>query len=397
MTLENFSLGQLSEGDASVELAERKGKGHPDTMADALSEAFSRALSNHYLEQCGSILHHNVDKLLIAAGRSKPAFGGGEIILPFDVYLAGRATVSVNDMDVPIEDIARQTVSDWLTANFHALDPVRSANVYCLVRPGASELVELFGRQRMPLANDTSIGAAFAPLSPTEKLVLATERYLTSETSITQHPERGEDVKVMAMRNGSEVRLTIACAMIGKYLDTLDDYAEAKRMLASDVLALPEAGAAGDVGINVNAADDLARGSVYLTVTGTSAEAGDDGQTGRGNRVNGLITPLKPTSMEAIAGKNPVNHVGKLYNVVAQRICNSIIEELPEVTRVHCALLSEIGQPIDQPARILIRIMPIDGFSLEKLRGPVARIVNRHMQQISSLTLEFAAGTVSIY
>jgi len=397
VTLQNFSLGQLCDECANVELVERKGTGHPDTMADALSEAFSQALSNHYLKQCGAILHHNVDKLLIAAGCSEPVLGGGEIIAPFDVYLAGRATMSVNGADVPVDDIARQTVTDWLVENFHALDPVHSANVRCLVRPGATELVELFGRQRIPLANDTSIGAAYAPLSATEQLVLAAERYLTSQTSTTGHPERGEDVKVMAMREGDDVRLTIACAMIGKYLDTLDDYAEAKRMLASDVLALPEAGAAGDVAISVNTADDLATGSVYLTVTGTSAEAGDDGQTGRGNRINGLITPLRPTSMEAIAGKNPVNHVGKLYNVVAQRICNSIIEMLAEVTRVQCALLSQIGRPIDQPARTLIRIMPVAGYPLEKLRDPVERIVNRHLQKISDLSLEFAAGKVSIY
>jgi len=86
VTTQNFSLGQLCEDDTNVELVERKGKGHPDTMADALSEAFSRALSNQYLKQCGTILHHNVDKLLIAAGRSRPAFGGGEIIMPFDIY-----------------------------------------------------------------------------------------------------------------------------------------------------------------------------------------------------------------------------------------------------------------------------------------------------------------------
>lgn len=396
MTLQDFSFGQLCDDGANVELVERKGRGHPDTMADGLSEAFSQALSNHYLEQCGTILHHNVDKLLIAAGCSAPAFGGGELITPFDIYLAGRATISHNGMDVAVEDIARQTVVDWLGANFHALDPELSANVRCLVRPGASELVELFGRQGVPLANDTSIGAAFAPLSPTEQLVLAAERYLTSQTSTTEHPERGEDVKVMAMRDGNEVQLTIACAMIGKYLDTLGDYIEAKRMLASDVLSLPEAAAVGDIAISVNAADDLATGSIYLTVTGTSAEAGDDGQTGRGNRINGLITPLRPTSMEAIAGKNPVNHVGKLYNVVAQRICNSIIELVKEVERVQCAVLSEIGRPIDQPARTLIRAMPIAGCSLESLRDPVERIAHGHLQQVSDLSHEFAAGNVSI-
>jgi S-adenosylmethionine synthetase len=51
--------------------------------------------------------------------------------------------------------------------------------------------------------------------------------------------------------------------------------------------------------------------TVYLTVTGTSAEAGDDGEVGRGNRVNDLITPYRPISLEAAAGKNPVTHVGQ--------------------------------------------------------------------------------------
>ncbi len=100
--------------------------------------------------------------------------------------------------------------------------------------------------------------------------------------------------------------------------------------------------------------------------------------------------------MEAIAGKNPVNHVGKLYNVVAQRICDSIIAELGEVTMVQCALLSEIGRPIDQPARTLIRIAPIAGCSLEKLRDPVESMANRHLQQISDLSGEFAAGKISV-
>ena len=184
--------------------------------------------------------------------------------------------------------------------------------------------------------------------------------------------------------------------MIGKYLHTLEDYAEAKKALADSVLALPEVQAAGGVVVNVNAADDLESGSVYLTVTGTSAESGDDGQTGRGNRVNGLITPLKPTSMEAIAGKNPVTHVGKLYNVAAQRICNSIIAELGEVRRVQCALLSQIGRPVDQPAKTLIRIAPIAGCPLETLQTPVERLVRRHLEELSDLTREFVAGKIAV-
>ena len=57
---------------APFEVVERKGIGHPDTLADGISESISRELCNQYLEEFGQILHHNVDKVLIIAGKSQP-------------------------------------------------------------------------------------------------------------------------------------------------------------------------------------------------------------------------------------------------------------------------------------------------------------------------------------
>jgi S-adenosylmethionine synthetase len=201
----------------------------------------------------------------------------------------------------------------------------------------------------------------------------------------------------MALRNGDEVKLTIACAMVGRHLDTLDHYIAAKRAIEDDVRALPEAGAFDSIDIDVNAADDIKTGSIYLTVSGTSAEAGDDGQTGRGNRVNGLIVPMQPTSMEAIAGKNPVNHVGKLYNVLAQRICNDIDDQLEEVKQVRCLLLSRIGQRIDRPSMVELQLQTKTAVVSPSLEAAALAIVNRHLQGITGLVREFAAGSVSIY
>ncbi|HSJ96111.1 MAG TPA: methionine adenosyltransferase, partial [Myxococcota bacterium] len=62
-----------------VEVVERKGLGHPDSICDALAEAFSLALSRFYREHFGRILHHNVDKVLLVGGRAEPAFGGGAV------------------------------------------------------------------------------------------------------------------------------------------------------------------------------------------------------------------------------------------------------------------------------------------------------------------------------
>lgn len=71
------------------EVVERKGIGHPDTLADGISEAISRSLSGYYLEEFGQILHHNVDKVLIIAGQSQPRFGGGSISKPPSVVVGG--------------------------------------------------------------------------------------------------------------------------------------------------------------------------------------------------------------------------------------------------------------------------------------------------------------------
>lgn len=89
-------LSPLAGVDDSVEIVERKGLGHPDTICDALAEAFSRNLCREYLARFGSILHHNVDKALLCGGRSAPAFEGGAILSPIDIYLAGRATTSAD-------------------------------------------------------------------------------------------------------------------------------------------------------------------------------------------------------------------------------------------------------------------------------------------------------------
>src|SRR5258708_15027042 len=103
-------VGDLAES----EIVERKGLGHPDTICDEVAEEFSLALSRYYLSEFGEILHHNVDKVLLAAGTSRPAFGGGEITTPMQIILAGRATTTAGGKQIPIEELARQAGFDWV-------------------------------------------------------------------------------------------------------------------------------------------------------------------------------------------------------------------------------------------------------------------------------------------
>ncbi|MEW5962467.1 MAG: methionine adenosyltransferase [Pseudomonadota bacterium] len=382
-----------------VEIVERKGLGHPDTICDMVSECFSRALSRHYLDRFGLVLHHNVDKALLSAGRSEASFGGGRILAPIELYLAGRASVAVGAEVVPVAEIAEQAVHHWLTENLHALDAATAVRVHTIVHPGSAELVDLFRRQReanVKLANDTSIGVGFAPLSELERIVLAVERALNAPELKRRHPETGEDVKVMGVRRRDSITLTIACAFVGRFLADMAAYVEAKERLGEAALAVARSITRRQVEVAVNAADDVASGTVYLTVSGTSAEAGDDGETGRGNRSNGLITPYRPMTLEAVAGKNAITHVGKLYNAAADGLARALVAEVPGVSETECRLVSRIGTPIDRPQLVHLCLRTADGDLPPEIARQANEVAEREIARIPDLWRSFLAGSIPV-
>lgn len=393
-------LSALQADDDAVEVVERKGLGHPDTVCDALAEALSRNLCQAYRQRFGQILHHNVDKALLCGGRARASFGGGHVETPIHIYLAGRATARVGDLTVPVRDLAIDGSRDWLRRHMHALDAELHVVLHERIQPGSQDLQTLFARRdgrQITLANDTSIGVGHAPLTPLERLVLAVEKRINGRDRWRERPAWGEDVKVMATRQGQSVRLTIACALIARHLATIDDYLSQKVALARLAQDLAAQHGFPDCDVGVNMADDPSSGSVYLTVTGTSAESGDDGQVGRGNRVNGLITPGQPMSLEAAAGKNPVTHVGKIYNVVASRMAVALVATIAEVARSQCLLVSRIGAPVSRPAILQIKVATRGGEPIDALRRRIEEVAADQLGRIAGLVDEFVAGTVDVY
>lgn len=394
----SINLGPLRDPlvDAlPVEIVERKGLGHPDSICDSLAEQVSMALCRFYRERFGFILHHNVDKILLCGGESQPAFGGGSVTKPIEVFIAGRATSAFKGVAVPIEELAVETARTWLRNNLHALDVDRHVRVQSLIRPGSQELVALYLKghdEGVWLANDTSCGVGYAPLDALETVVLRTEQRLSCKASTDAHPEIGEDTKVMGVRHGRGITLTVACAMIGRHLKNFDDYAASKAAVAERVLGVARDLCDSEIAVHVNSADDLASGSVYLTVSGTSAECGDDGEAGRGNRANGLITPYRSMTMESVAGKNPVTHVGKLYNLCAGLIADAIVRQHPEVTSAACSLVSEIGRPIDQPEIVDVRVRTIDGRPPDDFAPSITEIARDELGQIHTLCDDLLDG-----
>jgi S-adenosylmethionine synthetase len=400
MELTVTALGQSRVADLPVEIVERKGLGHPDSICDALAENLSVALSRFYLERFGYILHHNVDKALLWGGAAHPQFGGGKVTEPLEIYLAGRATKAFRGVSVPLEEIAVEASRRWLTENIRHLDPERHVRLHCLIRPSSTELVSLFMRQQesgVPLANDTSCGVGFAPLDTLENLVRQTERLLNAAGTKAQNPEIGEDVKVMGVRQGNRIRLTVACALVDRYIADMGNYLAKKARIEQLTQGASYALSQGPLEVSVNTADGTTPDSVYLTVTGTSAEGGDDGQVGRGNRVNGLITPYRPMSTEAAAGKNPVSHVGKLYNILAHRLACAITVQVAEVSEAYCYLSSQIGRPIDDPQVFDVQVRLEDSGALEDVRGRIQDIVRQHLASVNTLWRELIGGAATLY
>jgi S-adenosylmethionine synthetase len=382
-----------------VEVVERKGQGHPDTLCDAIAERISVKLCRAYLEATGVVLHHNVDKVLLCGGASRPAFGGGEVLEPIEIHLAGRVTREAGEARFPVDDIAVRACREALAEHVRCLDIDRHVKVHPHFRAGSVDLTDLFDRQgsdHVPLANDTSIGAGFAPRTALERVVMAAERGLASAAARLRCPALGDDVKVMGIRDGGRISLIVACAMIAHHLPDLRAYLAAKEIATSIVYTAATSETSLPVDVAVNTADDPSRGSVYLTVTGTSAESGDDGQVGRGNRTSGLITPYRPMTLEAAAGKNPVTHVGKLYSLIAERLAVRLCSERPEIGAVECILVSRIGHAVTDPQIVDVAIRMRDTSVTLPVRDDLEPIVRRALDALPALRDDLIAGRVKV-
>ena len=354
------------------EIVERKAIGHPDTICDGIAEEVSKALSKVYLKETGTIQHHNVDKVALVAGQSKTAWGGGEVIHPIKIIIAGRANYSI-----PVPIVAIKATREYLRKVL-PLAKDEHFIIEPMIGKGATELIST---AENIVANDTSFGVSFAPLSNTEQVTLNMADFLTGDTLNKDFPSIGKDIKVMSHKDGGGIDTTVALAFIDKYIQNADEYKENKEAITR---LLKDKFGVGNLMINTLDKYD-SKDLLYLTVTGTSAEHGDDGATGRGNRVNGLITPGRPMSLEAACGKNPVSHVGKIYNVMAHEMANRIFDETNMAAEV--MIQSRIGHPVTNPPMVLIRS---DAKNLEP-------IIKDELAKLPEVTQGFVEGKFRLF
>ncbi|WP_396612502.1 methionine adenosyltransferase [Haloferax sp. S1W] len=389
--------------DQKVEIVERKGIGHPDSICDGIAESVSRALSNLYLDRVGKVLHYNTDETQLVAGTAAPAFGGGEVIEPIYLLIVGRATKEYEQdgrtLKLPVDAVALRAAREYLKENLPELDVGSDVIVDVKLGEGSGDLQDVFSEetQEVPMANDTSFGVGHAPLTETEQIVREAERALNGARYGDDHPELGQDIKIMGKREGDVIDVTVAAAMVDAYIDGMDDYIAAVDDVREFVTDLATEYTDREVNVEVNTADDYEEGSIYLTTTGTSAEQGDDGSVGRGNRANGLITPNRPMSMEATSGKNPVNHIGKIYNLLSTHIAETVVDEVDGIRDLQVRLLSQIGRPIDEPHVADAKVVTHDGVTIADIEDDVVAIIDRELANVTDITRRTIEGELSTF
>ncbi|MGC8586166.1 MAG: methionine adenosyltransferase [Candidatus Micrarchaeia archaeon] len=379
--------------EQAAEFVERKGIGHPDSLIDGIVERVSFELGKAYREHAGFVLHHNVDKGLIIGGTSEVGFGYGKIITPIEVIIAGRATKSYNGKEIDVDNIAISAARNYLKEHTRFLDVDKEVRFYSKILKGSSDLNSIFARsQDIPLANDTSLGIGFAPLTETERLTLETERFLNSAEYKKKMPAVGEDVKVMGIRDGDRIVLTVAIAFVAQLVKSIDEYIAIKEKVANDIRKKASSITSKEVNVVINNGDSHKDKSVYLTKSGLSCESGDDGSVGRGNRVNGLITPFRHMTLEAAAGKNPVNHVGKIYNIFANELAKEIVKEYPQIVECYVSLVSQIGRPINDPKSMYIEAIMEEGAKFDSIKSKVYDLAEDSVSKIKRISESIQQG-----
>ena len=397
ITVEEFKQVPLEK--QNLEIVERKGLGHPDSICDAILDRVSVELSKEYLERFGTIMHHNADKSLLVAGEVETKFGGGEVKQPMLLIFGDRATNEVEGVSVPVDEIAIRAAKSWLKKNLRFVDPNKHMRYQVELKPGSAALTDIFRRKgKVMSANDTSAAVGYAPMTRTEQLVLKTEQYLNSKKFKQEFPESGEDIKVMGFRKNDELSLTIGMAFVDRFVKDEGDYFRKKAEILERLREFVKEKSDLKVRLDLNTLDMRGRGigGIYTTVLGTSADGADSGQVGRGNRVNGVIPLNRHVGMEAAAGKNPVSHVGKIYNFLTHRIASSIYERVEGLEEINVWLVSQIGKPIDQPLIAAARVITKQGVSIESVRKGIEEVMDAELERIDKFCIDLARGKIPV-
>lgn len=363
--MQHFSLSMNAHPVEShaLEVVERKGIGHPDTLADGIAETISLAYSRYCQERFGVILHHNVDKSAIFGGLAEVGFGKAVMQKAHRVILGGRMSCEFAGTPIDFHEIQEKATRQFLNEALPNLDTSHWLEVQSLTTSSSRSSSWFRPKSRSdvpdadaPWANDTSACAGYWPLSSTERMALALEGYFYSTEGQSRFDYIGRDIKVMAVRNASTIMITMCVPFLAERTPNETFYYEQLNQIRQRLLQCAKEVAADryQVELHVNTQDQRSKDTrgYYLLATGSALDCGEEGMVGRGNRSRGIISSVRPYSMEAIAGKNPVYHVGKVYGYIVDVLAQQIAQQFE--CECHVMVVTRNGDPLFIPYQLAV-------------------------------------------
>lgn len=387
--MKNIIVSKVKFEERDYEFVERKGGGHPDTLADGLAEELSREYSKYTLKKFGAVLHHNFDKVGLLGGASFVTFGEGYLTKPIRVLINGRGSFRFANEFIPVENLLKKWSINYLKSKFPSISPEKDLafhmNLSTQSSPGKTDedeskkgtrrhwfeprsLDDIQETKRL-LSNDTSLGVGYAPLSKLEDLVMNIELTINSPKYKKDKPWLGSDIKILGFRHKDAFKITMCIPQIATYVKSLDEYKSNLESVEKDILKIATDSDIAKFELNTNTRDNYELCEIYMTAIGSSIESGDEGLVGRGNRINGLISPGRPMSMEGACGKNPVYHIGKVYYLTAMKIAQKIHDKFGIYCEVFLA--SQSGRDLLDPWVTLIAV-PDNVENIDEIKDIVA-------------------------
>ncbi len=343
------------------EVVERKGVGHPDSLADALANEVSISYARHCLDTIGVIPHHNIDKLYIGAGHYKNDYGICERLSPVIVRINGRMSSNFGDTDLNIEHIQTSAVMNYMS---HVMPTIKSEDI--VVEPNATQhtkvpywfnprSIEDIPDVKLPKANDTSVCVGHWPPTPTESIAYQLERYFWSEDAGFAKPrfkEIGQDIKIMVVRTSKALDATLCVPTMSLFTESFDAYRKLIQVHEENLQVLADKlleGTGLRVEVRVNPYQRQ-----YMLGLGSCIECGEEGIVGRGNNINGIISTHRIHTLESWAGKNPIYHTGRVYGFMTAKIARAISERFS--VRCSVTAVTRCGDTLFPPYRLLVSV-----------------------------------------